>query len=81
MFRSLDYYMLVCMIFVFGALAEAALVGMTDYRSAKKFRKDVGLPMKNTGVTARKVSMKVIRQNMELRERTCSKKMLFQEVT
>ena len=29
-FRSLDYYMLICMIFVFGALVEFAIVGITD---------------------------------------------------
>ncbi|XP_065657422.1 glycine receptor subunit alpha-2 isoform X3 [Hydra vulgaris] len=29
-FRSLDYYMLICMIFVFGALVEFAVVGITD---------------------------------------------------
>lgn len=35
-FRSLDYYMLFCNLFVFAALVEYALVGMTDPKSRKK---------------------------------------------
>ena len=79
MLRSLDYYMLVCMIFVFGALVEAALVGMTDYRSADEFREDVGLPTKKRGMKTNEESKGMMDYNVELRERP-TKKTIFQEV-
>lgn len=50
-FRSLDYYMLLCMFFVFGALGEFALVGMS-YAKTKRYwlmekRKKAETEMKN----------------------------------
>ena len=38
--RSLDYYMLLCMMFVFGALFEFAVVGITDPDFALSWRKN-----------------------------------------
>ena len=40
-FRSLDYYLLICMMFVFGALAEFAVVGMTDPKNAMKWKREM----------------------------------------
>jgi len=37
-FRSLDYYLLICMMFVFAALAEYAVVGMTYYKTKRYWK-------------------------------------------
>lgn len=58
-FRSLDYYMLLCMFFVFGALGEFALVGMS-YAKTKRYwlmekRKKTEAEMKNNNNVSEKI--------------------------
>lgn len=58
-FRSLDYYMLFCNLFVFAALVEYALVGMTDPKSRKKQKlTKENLPNGSVNGSHAKVSMK-----------------------
>ena len=40
--RSLDYYMMICMLFVFGALVEFAIVGITDPHMSTSWLNKVG---------------------------------------
>ena len=39
--RSLDFYLIGCMIFVFLALVEVAVVGMTDFRLAERYKREL----------------------------------------
>ena len=39
--NSLDYYLLGCLIFAFMALAEVAVVGITDFRSPSRYKREM----------------------------------------